>query len=99
MSKYQIQEYGKDKVYLFDTDEALEKWVDRKENGEFWICQTLYRMKDFWAVENTSNYVYGHPNADFRTPKEATYWLIDRRHKVPPELKKFKEECDLGIGF
>jgi hypothetical protein len=36
-------------------------------------------MKDFWAVENTSNYVYGHPNADFRTPKEATYWLIDRR--------------------
>jgi hypothetical protein len=35
MSKYQIQEYGKDKVYLFDTDEALEKWVDRKEDGEF----------------------------------------------------------------
>jgi len=26
MSRYEIQENGKDKVYLFDTDEALEKW-------------------------------------------------------------------------
>jgi hypothetical protein len=85
------------------TEQATEHWAEERHwdgsnhigrsSHSQWHDQTLHKSrKGRYYLEHESHVQGEKDYASWMSPQDATRWLLENRHDLPDDLKKFEEE-------